>query len=269
MGQVVQTSFYESALGHPLVWVAQVNAEVNPPRVLSYSASFEFTTEERQAWDVELLKAAARRVTVLACTGDTGSNCNVFNDTTLSFPDVSPFITAVGGTQLGNVTNGDPVEVGWPGSEGGFNSNYATPSWQQDAIRTYLNGKNFHRPPSSFFNSSSRGTPDVALISNCLVVVGAGEVTLGGGTSFASPMFAGMIALINYHRLRAGKSTLGFINSLLYAHPEAFTDIVKGQTGIGTIQNCFGYSCTPQWDPVTGLGSPKFNTLLEIAMTLP
>lgn len=272
MGRVVATTFFESAFAQPIQWLAQVNTMQSDglPRVLSYSAGLQFSPQERLQWDVELLKAAARRVTILVSSGDSGSGCNVFNETQLSFPDISPYVTAVGGTQLGNCsTQGDPVEVGWPGSTGGFNSNYGTPPWQQNAIQTYMQGKNYQRPPSSFFNSSARGIPDVALLSNCMVAVVAGDLTLGGGTSFASPAFAGMIALLNYHRLKAGKSTLGFINPLLYAHPEAFTDIVKGETGSGTIEDCYGYSCTPNWDPVTGLGSPKFDKLLKIVMDLP
>jgi tripeptidyl-peptidase-1 len=37
-----------------------------------------------------------------------------------------------------------------------------------------------------------------------------------------------MIAMINNERLHAGKSTVGFVNPVMYAHPEAFNDIETG-----------------------------------------
>ena len=75
-----------------------------------------------------------------------------------------------------------------------------------------------------------------------------------------------MIARINGYRLAAGKSTIGFINPLLYANPEIFNDIT-----VGNNPGCFtqGFRCVPGWDPVTGLGSPKYPMLKELLLAQP
>lgn len=75
-----------------------------------------------------------------------------------------------------------------------------------------------------------------------------------------------MISRINAYRLAAGKSTVGFVNPVLYAHPEIFNDIV-----VGNNPGCFtdGFSCVPGWDPVTGLGSPMYPELKQVLMDVP
>jgi tripeptidyl-peptidase-1 len=41
---------------------------------------------------------------------------------------------------------------------------------------------------------------------------------------------------------------------------------------IGANEGCgltYAFNCTPAWDPVSGLGTPKFNMLHDIFMQLP
>jgi tripeptidyl-peptidase-1 len=53
-------------------------------------------------------------------------------------------------------------------------------------------------------------------------------------------------------RLKIGKRPVGFINPVLSAHPEVFTDVVEGRNpGCGTQ----GFSAVEGWDPVTWQGS--------------
>ena len=69
------------------------------------------------------------------------------------------------------------------------------------------------------------------------------------GTSCSSPTFGGIIGLINDARLSQGKSPVGFLNPLIYEHPEVFTDITAGNNpGCGTQ----GFQASKGWDPVTG-----------------
>lgn len=104
-----------------------------------------------------------------------------------------------------------------------------------------------------------------------------------GGTSAASPVFAGIVGLLNDARLRAGKSTLGFLNPLMYSIlAEGFTDIIAGssigcnginpQTGKpvpgGGIIPYAHWNATAGWDPVTGLGVPDFMKLKELVLSL-
>lgn len=85
-----------------------------------------------------------------------------------------------------------------------------------------------------------------------------------------------------------GKGPVGFVNPVLYAHPEVLNDITNG-TSAGCDTNGFaaieGYAnilddhiyfmetdlandaC--RWDPATGLGTPNYPKLKELFMHLP
>lgn len=104
-----------------------------------------------------------------------------------------------------------------------------------------------------------------------------------GGTSAACPVFSSIVALLNDARLRAGKSTLGFLNPLLYTIlKEGLTDITAGssigcdginpQTGQkipgGGIIPYAHWNATAGWDPVTGLGVPNFQKLKDLVLAL-
>ncbi|KAI1043517.1 hypothetical protein LB505_010162 [Fusarium chuoi] len=92
------------------------------------------------------------------------------------------------------------------------------------------------------------------------------EYGLISGTSAATPLFASIVTLINEQRLKAGKSPVGFINLVMYQNPQIFNDITKGNNeGCGTK----GFSAVPGWDPVTGLGTPKYPAMLKLFMDLP
>jgi len=94
----------------------------------------------------------------------------------------------------------------------------------------------------------------------------AGKPSQQFGTSLAAPIWASLITLINNERAAAGKGSVGFINPTLYKNTQIFNDIVNGNApGCGTA----GFSTAPGWDPVTGLGTPKYPTLLSVLMKLP
>src|SRR5256884_229810 len=79
-------------------------------------------------------------------------------------------------------------------------------------------------------------------------------VTSVGGTSFAAPMWAGYLALVNQQSVANGNKTAGFINPSLYAigggssYSSSFHDINGGSNG---------YSATNGYDLATGWGSPN------------
>ncbi|CAK5281058.1 unnamed protein product [Mycena citricolor] len=94
-----------------------------------------------------------------------------------------------------------------------------------------------------------------------------GLPNLEGGTSAASPTFASIIALINDRLIAAGKPVLGFLNLFLYANPDAFNNITMGHnTGLLCPESGVGFDATTGWDPLTGLGTPNFTSLLAAAM---
>jgi tripeptidyl-peptidase I len=114
-------------------------------------------------------------------------------------------------------------------------------------------------------------------------IVRGGTVAGSGGTSAATPVFAGVVALLNDARLRAGKPSVGFLNPFLYSIGfQGLNDITTGQS-IG----CYGvnpqtgkavpgagiipwatWNATPGWDPATGLGTPNFTKLKQIVLVL-
>jgi tripeptidyl-peptidase-1 len=57
------------------------------------------------------------------------------------------------------------------------------------------------------------------------------------GTSAATPTFAGIVALLDDIRLNAGQPTLGWINPLIYQHPEMFVDIINGTSTMNACDN--------------------------------
>lgn len=99
-----------------------------------------------------------------------------------------------------------------------------------------------------------------------------GKVDLyGTGTSMSCPIVASMFTLINEERFKIGKGSVGFVNPGLYQAYEkgAFNDVVEGnQTNGGGCGGTIGFSATPGWDPVTGLGTPKYAHLLKFFLSL-
>merc|ERR1719277_865399 len=115
------------------------------------------------------------------------------------------------------------------------------------------------------FAKNGRGTPDVALLGQSFQVVANGRTLGVGGTSASTPTWGAIIALLNEVCLTAssGAKTLGFVNPLFYQNPDAFTDITVGTNAIGN-NKASGWKCTEGWDAVTGLGTPKFDKLVEV-----
>jgi subtilase family serine protease len=100
------------------------------------------------------------------------------------------------------------------------------------------------------------------------------NLTVAGGTSFAVPIFAGMVAMINQ---ATGQTAQGVVNPTLYAlasnsatYTSAFHDITTGNNSCtaGTAYcstaatNTSLYAATTGYDEASGLGSIDFNNLL-------
>ncbi|XEV07198.1 hypothetical protein FSHL1_012485 [Fusarium sambucinum] len=228
----------------------------------------------------EWMKLALTGVSVLVASGDRGvqgamqCTVNPYDDKkdafNALFPGSCPYVTAVGATQVnftGSRTNEvavfDPKHFFYSG--GGFSNMNAQPAYQRKAVANYLAANNPHYPKGTY-NISGRAFPDVALLGANVTLVEDGKTTISGGTSAAAPMFAAMINRINDERLLAGKKPIGFLNQILYQHPEVFTDITQGSNpGCGTA----GFKAAKGWDPVSGMGSPKFPKLRDLLVSLP
>jgi tripeptidyl-peptidase-1 len=245
----------------------------------------------------EIMKLGLQGVTTVISSGDSGvgsyegdggyANGCAGPDGRVFYPatDAScPYVLAVGSTQFDNATKPGPAcklnEVAtarFP-SGGGFSNYFDAPDYQKDAVKTYFDtvsldftgytdpGTNFSDVGTGVYRIGGRGYPDVAAIGDRFVIRTQGIWATIGGTSLSAPVWAGLLTLINEERIAAGKSTVGFINPVLYAHPEVFTDIVEGSN---PACNSTGFLAAKGWDPVTGLGSPKFPKLLSLLLSLP
>ncbi|KUJ23903.1 putative alkaline serine protease AorO [Mollisia scopiformis] len=260
-----------------------------PTNVISVSYglgenTFSFFYENRQC--VEYLKLGLQGTTVVYASGDSGvsnrGECIVPSNATYngdpgafspSFPAACPYLTSVGATQI-NPDDRTETAVAVADEEyysgGGFSNYWATPDYQQSTLKNYFKKTpppyNFTSYGNPYYNSSGRGYPDVAAVGLNILLYADGQPTFVGGTSASAPIFASIISLINEKRLAAGKTTVGFINPTLYKNPHAFTDIT---TGSNPGCNTNGFSAVKDWDPVTGLGTPKFSKLLDVFMALP
>ena len=85
----------------------------------------------------------------------------------------------------------------------------------------------------TMYNHTGAGFPDVCANGLQFWTIIGGIPDEVGGTSAATPTVAGIVSLLNDARLAQNKSSLGLVNPLFYAHPEAFTDIIGGQNSGG------------------------------------
>jgi len=203
----------------------------------------------------------------------TNGSYGIFNP---SFPASCPYVTAVGATQVKNNTNiiQDLVTKTQPEmacetviySGGGFSNVFPLPDYQKSAVRTWFAE---HPPPygADRFNNSqqTRGFPDISANGANYVVAIDSQFALVYGTSASSPTLGSILTLINEQRLARGKSSIGFINPVAYAHPYVFNDITMGgNQGCGTP----GFEASKDWDPVTGLGTPNYPKMLKLWLSL-
>ncbi|KAL2849593.1 peptidase S8/S53 domain-containing protein [Aspergillus pseudoustus] len=231
----------------------------------------------------EWMKLGLQGVSVVVASGDHGvgtESCmgderNVFSP---DFPANCPYLTTVGSTVLppgGDPHDPEEIVVGSFGSGGGFSNVYGRADYQHAAVDEYFARAELDYPyyesidNSSFaedggiYNRIGRAYPDVSAIGDNILVFWRGEPIVVGGTSASAPLVAGMLTRINEERLATGRPTIGFVNPVLYAHPEAFRDVTQGNNaGCGTD----GFPATEGWDPVTGLGTPIYPKLLKAFM---
>jgi kumamolisin len=165
-----------------------------------------------------------------------------------------PEMTNVGGTTLStNDQGGWLAEQAWfdvplsQGTGGGVSSLFDRPPWQQQVL-----------PDTS---PNRRLIPDVSAVADAFTgvkIVFKQQVLVGGGTSQAAPIWAGMTAVMDQYMVENGGHLLGDLNPLLYAvaagsRLPSFRDVVLGGNAVST--------AAPGYDLVTGLGTPDVDNL--------
>jgi hypothetical protein len=222
------------------------------------AVSMSFTTTESTdsglvpAWTPLLEEAQSKGITVLAATGDTGGDTTACSGTPApGYPASSPEVVAVGGTSL-SVSYGvlgqlQFSESGWNDSGGGFSTQFAAPLWQEVGSAAGPVTANGHR-----------GMPDVSASAADNSLYFNGTAMAAAGTSFATPIWAGLVADID---AKWGQS-LGFFTPNLYhvGAEEPLGTIGIGLADVTGNRNCVAEASTG-WDEVTGWGSPRADLL--------
>lgn len=234
--------------------------------------AFPYQDGSMLAADEVLVEAASQGQTMFVSTGDTGAYCGLAGVPPngapgglpfVEWPAASPYVVAVGGTDLFSNPDGSYLgESAWEAGGGGVSQFEYSPYWEQNV-----------QPVSSTpAGLSFRGLPDVAmdaaletggeLYTSSPAANGSCTPCITGGTSLASPLAAG-----SYARMQtAHGNLLGFAPPALYQiylnNPNAtetsggppptqlrggFHDVLSGTNG--------GYTALPGFDYTTGLGS--------------
>jgi kumamolisin len=246
------------------------------PKIMSCS----FAGAETQDWhqeDALLAEAVTLGVTVCAGSGDWGPY-----DAEVGYylralgpcwPAVNPNVLAVGGiTCLLNPDQTLAQEIVYNlGSDyyitGGNQSTvYPVPSYQTGLTLTPLVNSSVGSPTTL----TNRATPDVALLADPangypFWYSNSNIANYANGTSWATPLFAGLIGRIN----QTVGHNVGFVNTKFYNNPSAFNDILPSNYWPGYLSqsneyNGTGFMTTSGWDATTGLGSPKGASVLAL-----
>jgi subtilase family serine protease len=202
--------------------------------------------------------AARDHVTVLAASGDNGATGettdmqSVYDRPVVEWPASDPLVTAVGGTQLQLTQGGQrrAPDSAWSNGGGGRSAIFARPSYQDGVAAV---------------TGSHRGIPDISMDASCSSPVavygtfpGAGGWQTSCGTSLATPLMAGIVALAD----QVAGHPLGLINPALYkmsaARSAGITDILAGDNtvrGDGGAQTVPGFRATPGYDLASGTGT--------------
>merc|ERR1719242_583084 len=118
-------------------------------------------------------------------------------------------------------------------------------------------------------NGQLADVPDISAQAVDYVVVVENEYYVVSGTSASCPLIAGMISMINAGRADNGEEALGFLNPTLYAlfdersNDEYFNDVTSGYNEGCTVDDDIGWYAASGWDPITGVGTPKFDELYD------
>jgi hypothetical protein len=250
--------------------------------VASCSLGFNRSPNAQSALD----HLAAKGCSFLTASGDDG--CTANPDTNLSMDGQ----TLVGGTVLyckyiepdvapaNYPTPYYDHEDAWTKSGGGVLSSFDwngviypvdIPPYQMAIMETTasINGG----------STQYRNYPDVAMAATGVAFV-QGRWGSIGGTSCATPLFAGIIALANeYSQNNKGPGKQGFLNPVLYEigltagqpdgadlYSQCFNDISDGTANTGSGGS---FRAVVGYDLVTGLGSPKPQLILQLGSATP
>ncbi|MFL6101049.1 MAG: protease pro-enzyme activation domain-containing protein [Actinomycetales bacterium] len=259
------------------------------------------TTDQIAAYEQVFLQGAMQGQSFMFSSGDNGDELANTGIRQTDYPTSDPYVTLVGGTSDAIGASGKfTFQTGWGthkyslsssgnawtplgflyGAGGGHSSLFNEPAYQAGVV------------PGS--NGAGRAVPDVGLDGDPTTGMLVGETQSFpdgvyydeyriGGTSLASPLFAGMTALLLQH---AGGG-MGLLNPTIYAQAgsSSFKDIHGAPKDAGNVRADYANGVDPSggivysvrtfdqdssltlakgWDDVTGVGSPTADWVTSV-----
>ncbi len=267
----------------------------------SYGGVGEVPPDLVQVNENQHLQAIGEGIGLYFSSGDDGDETDNLPTAAPDYPASSPYVTAVGGTSTGIAKDGSlAFETGWgtnrdlvvTNADGSLGYDQPVPGsfWAGagGGVSAYF-GKPWYQ--AGIVPTANRGVPDIAAdadpytgeligirpVDDATLQVGPYEEQTYGGTSLASPLFAGEVALVQ----QATHRTIGFANPLMYdayrAHASVFRDVLSKPFELAATSPSSGNSylvsgdrdssltATRGWDDVTGLGALTFARLHDMA----
>lgn len=241
-------------------------------------------------------QGALQGISFTFSSGDAGDDVAATTIKQTDSPVSSPYVTAVGGTSDAINYDGSMLwQTGWGTTK--YNLNAAGNGWDSVGFTSGAGGGNsalFNKPSYQqgvvpLSNGAGRAVPDIAMDADPTtgMLIGQtqtfsdgvhyGEYRIGG-TSLASPLFAGQAALLMQNN---GGKRLGLMNPLIYGQlntAATVTDVQGTPPDVGNVRADYANMQDPTggvvysvrlfntdssltlatgWDNITGVGSPN------------
>jgi subtilase family serine protease len=303
MAPAANIRYYASASCFDDDFIDTLNRVVDDDQVQLVSNSWGDVEEAYSAgtiaaYEQAFLQGTEEGISFLFSSGDDGDELAHTALKQADYPTSDPYVTSVGGTATAiNIAGKLTKETGWGTMKYTLSANGK--SWKPAGFLYGSGGGSsalFNQPAyqAGTVPGAARGIPDVAMDADPTtgMLIGItqtfptgtsyGEYRIGG-TSLASPLFAGMTALTLQHGAHGG---LGLLNPLIYGGASsAFRDVTGHLKDAGNVRvdyangidptNGLLYSVrtfdqdsslkvTKGWDFVTGLGSPTSDWLTAV-----
>ena len=266
---------YDNASQSDLLGV--LTQEANDNKADLITESYGWATDGYNAYFEQVhqvhLSMSAQGITYLCASGDSGAQ----GVASYQYPDEDPDVLCIGGTTVSVDNAGNRVsEVVWNNSIGAAGGGYSQTTETFNTLPAYQKGTGVPK------NIPYRLVPDFSLdadpYTGYQIYIG-GTIYFGyGGTSCASPLAAGSLALVEQELIAkgaiakdgAGNQRLGRINDLIYSFngdPTVFFDVVSGNNGL--LPNNSISNALTGWDTASGWGSPNFNGIVNKILSIP
>lgn len=222
---------------------------------VSYGSCERAASGEIPVLNALFAQALAAGQTWFFASGDAGSDTCENGPANLvesvNWPSSSPNVIGVGGTEI-DATNTEKPWDGWGGNLNGAAGGGASESIDKPA---YQNGVG----PGA--GDGARDVPDVSALAGLpgVAIFQLGGESAIGGTSAATPMWAGMWAVLAQNK---GSAITDSLNSLYALKGAGLRDITTGDNGGPSDQAGNGYQAGPGYDMASGWGVPNLGSLI-------